>query len=523
MNRPSQALGLCAIALGLFALTQVSREAAPVVNAAPLDQLEGALSHAVPTGSELTEPRGVADPSRHAADRAIVDRSVPEPTRALPAAAQAPWADIVGELRILAEEPKSFHKSALRHIDALEATARRANEAGTPESHVGPSSLALHDTLLTDVVKNTDESPLVRGAVLMAISNALPEFTFRMTLDDWFAVEATPMELLRTGAIAAARRGGASSCSLPISLSELGRLQTLSKADLPGIYPVELHSLVGPYEAAMLEEWLDKPDPRRELFRITDQPSADPSDPLAFGEYFVTAEVLFTLWGHRSLEDPHIEARVLREATLAMAGAESGSVLYFRPASLIVYSLALCNERMFDLASTLGASPDRLLSSMATQMESLAGRGPLGVAVMAKIESLRYETEKRFDLVSALADVGKRMSALTDGEAHLASDACRYLDGVVQDTVVHEMARATALTAIRDSGSWSHIRGSASAALYTDSPDVVAAVAVVTLREAARDQPLLRAEVLEILREAKSKVTKPWLLADLDVFIAELS
>lgn len=397
-------------------------------------------------------------------------RIAPEALLEKAGAPSAVW-ELIARLETHAEEPASFHELALPVIAQLGAAC--TEDEGAPE-------------VLAQVVANEERSDLVRGAVLLGVAAELTQPEFDTTFFGWFGViEASP-ELLRAAAIASALRGEKSYCSLPLDLGFLGQLQT-AEAPLPNIYPLRIERLPSAPHLDVLRGWIEAA-----------ALAASEVEPTAIGDFFVTAEVLFAVWGQAALQVAEIEAVVLAEAFKTEGQRATENTMYLRVANFLVHSLAPCNDRMFDLSVQMAESEDPV-TAMLSQAMSEHMAGGLGIALIAKIESVRYATEAGSSaaLSTYLIEVGEGLASIADpGELELAVN---YLDAIVQDPIVDETARSMGLLVLSEHAPWEALLASATGALRAGTPEELQAIALASLVERAGSDGSRRARVITLL------------------------
>ena len=495
-------------------------------------------SRPAPTLRPLRRDSTAGERSAVGTESAVVDRDPPTETGvASPSELVGDnelW-ELVAELEALAENPGSFHARALPVVDRLSEVCsarlkesdRVAGKGGVnddPLSQPAPDERAILDELVIEVVRSGERSALVRGAVLLAVSTLLDEGAFRVSFDACFRESGTPPELLRAAALAATRRGSESSCPYPLTLAKLADLPSDGSVELPGFYALRLDRIVEPYEAEVLRSWLMAGDPRRSYFVRSPDSQALALDVEDLGEFFVTCELLFAVWGQRALLDVDVEESVVHEALLEEEHKWSPSLIYFRVASFLVHALAPCSDRLSEVSERMKSSQNPDLASMAELMEGMGTAGSSS-ALAAKIEKSRYAPDAvgQGELVLALMKAGDDLELLASADPELCEEFCLYLDGIVQDPVVTESGRATALTALARSGLANAIDESSARVLRSFGPDTLAAIAIQNLMQGARTDESRRARVLEIFEEVMEGESRGWLLSDLEKCISELS
>jgi len=177
---------------------------------------------------------------------------------------------------------------------------------------------------------------------------------------------------------------------------------------------------------------------------------------------------------------------------------------------------------MFDLAVSMGKSKDPVVISMSKKMDHVSGGG-LGLALTAKIESLRYTTDPMGlgDLEDALLMGGMRLKNGGTIDADL-QQGYAYLSELILDVGVGEMSRACAVQALAMGGSWQAQLESGAKTLSSDPPDVVYGVTLMGLVNGASGNKQRSQEVVELLGEVLAHVHKASRKAELTKFIHEL-
>lgn len=524
-KRNSIVLSCCAllgIGLGLFRLA--SRGAgglAPGPAAASSDHAnpsgdDGKRAGAI--GVQVQAPERVAIPAGRQASTGGVDDRIASPVE------DEIWV-LVDQLRAMAKEPSDFHQRAYPVMKRLTAQGHRLAQepAGVDGTMAGTNGPERVEQVVAELVDTEAETDLFRGAVFVALAECLSTGAFRARFAGWLEVMPESLELVRAAAIAASCRGEDVQCSAPVTINEFAALPAHPGLVWPATYPLELRRVVAPYEASLLAEWLERPDERKERFKLDQESAASTQDPQAMVDYLAAVETVYAIWGYRALVDPLIEDQVLARASLDGGQWPADSMVYFRASSLIVYSLAACNDRMFDLVVRLASSEHALLAGMAQSMSRLVAGG-LGMGLISKIEAKRYtnDTVEVVELALLIDDIGQRMPALIASGSEALGDACRYLDGIVQDAGVADYIRATALSTISKSESWEHLSQSTAQALAGNSPEMTAGIAAASLVQYARAHPEVKAKALQIFVQAQNQATQDWLRDDIQTFIAEL-
>lgn len=427
--------------------TAATLEPATLVRAEPAAQRAAVLRVAAEGGDRIPEVGSIADES---------EREL--------------WA-LIAQLEELAKAPDSFHELALPVIAELDQVCA---EAGTAQD------------VLEQVVTSEERSELVRGAALLGISTRLRPEDFDATFLNWFGVNAAPTELLRAAAIASALRGERSYCSLPLDLEFLGQLQAAgdtAELPLPRVYPLRIERIPNAVHLDVLGGWVD-----------TAAAEVSAIEPAAIGDFFVTAELVFAIWGHAALQASSVESVVLGEAFKDEEQRASSNLMYLRVANFLVHSLAPCNDRMFDLSVQMAESEDPVVAMLSKAMsEHMAGG--IGIALMAKIESVRYSTEvaSSATLSSYLIEVGEGLASIAD--PYQLEQATSYLDAIIQDPIVDGTARAMGLLVLSDHAPWEALFTSAAGALQPGAPAELSAIALTSLVERAGSDHARRARV----------------------------
>lgn len=428
-------------------------------------------------------------------------------------------AGILARLYELARDPTTYHRRALPVIDELSRTCE-----GRLAADMDSGRPTVLDELMVSVVKEPGAPTLVRGAVFLALAAHLSESAFSETFVDWtFGDPGMPLELLRTAALAATRRGAPAPCRSPLSLERLAQLPVSEGTPMPGIYPLLLDRIAPTYACVALRRWLDADDSLRHWFRPSSDPPPADLDLSAAADYLVTVEVLICVWGHQSLVDSVIESAVVAEALMEGADQPDATFERVRAAQFVVHSLALCSSIFYDAGSRAASSGDRAVSGLARTMQRMAVGG-IGNALVERIEGLRYSqgASDVGKLVLILRDVGENLGRADQGalEHQMALD---YLEWLAADPGVDERARATALTAIVRSGAWEDVQRATKAALLRRDGETLGAVALTSLAAEAEKSPEQRAEVVALLREVLEKGVSSGLRSSVDQYLIELA
>jgi hypothetical protein len=427
-------------------------------------------------------------------------------------------AGILARLRALAKDPSTYHRQALPLIDELSRAC-----ADEPAQDSNPSPPPAHEELLVSVVEEPSESALVRGAVFLALATRLSESEFWRTFENWTLGDPeVPLELVRTAALAASRRGTPSPCNAELSLKRLAALPISGSTPMPGFYLLALDRIAPAGACVSLRQWLDTDDPRRRLFRPSTAPPPADLDLSAAADYFVTVEVLFCVWGQQSLVDSEVESAVVAEALIDGAGQQDGTFERVRAALFLIYSLSSCSARFDNAGTRAAASREKAVAGLATVMQRMAVGG-IGNALVEEIENLRYSHASKDvgKLVLILSDVGQNLGSA--GQAAKEHEtALDYLEWLAADPYVDGRARSMALTAIVKSGSWEVVRRATRAALLQLDDDTLGAVALTSLVTESGKSPERRAEVVLLLREIHEKGVSPGLLSSMDAYLMEL-
>jgi hypothetical protein len=307
-------------------------------------------------------------------------------------------------------------------------------------------------------------------------------------------------------------------------MKQLAALPLQGDRDLPGFYPIALDRVASDAACDLIRQWLDAADPRKELFRLsTTAPPAD-LDLAAAGDYFVTVEVLYCVWGGQCLVKPAIAQAVLQEALLEGPNLQDRNLVCVRAANFLVASLAMCTDTFFEAAGRIGMSTNPIVSSLAHDLDGLVSEG-LGIATMARIESLRYsaDPQEKVDLILTLTTVGNNLARMERQDAQQRGMALDYLAGLVEDVGVAEDARASALTAIARDGAWSSIERAATLGLKRDGPLLLSAIALSTLMANVRANPGHSSDALQLLQNFSDQGLPPQTQQAVDKYIAELT
>lgn len=449
--------------------------------------------------------------------------------------------DLVAQLEQLSRSPETFHSLALPVIEQLTDVcaddARSENAAISERAYANrpvvngadPRTLVdrrpIASTLLGDVVGSSTRSPLVRGAVFLALATELSEAEFWDNFDLWLAGDAsTPLELVRAAALASTRRGTPTPCEDPLSLKQLAALPTRGGVTLPGFYTLTLTELAPEHAHAAIRAWLDAPDPRRALFQRNARAPSQDDDMQSVAEYFTTSEILFCIFGHHALLQPSVERRVLHEALLLEEPGKDHSLVCFRAASFVVHALSMCNDTLLAAAGRAESSSDAMVSSLARLMGETAVGG-LNDGLVGRIERLRYSAElsDEADLVLLLMELGESFGDVYPENSERRTFAMEYLEGLTLDSAVVETARASALTAMLASATWEELGGISRSVLTRGDTALLNSIALNALLKHARTQADHRVAVVELLRQLAGEVRGLEARSSIEGFLAELS
>jgi len=513
MSLPSPARPLVLFALAALLVVAFLRwnAGAPTSPGVPEEPRRAAASRS--SGEESSISPGEAGAVRLPATGARARPSQPG-TDPGPGEGAAVW-DLVAQLERLAQDPPTFHARALPVIERLTDACPTA-----PATGMAP----LAERLVDEVVRAAERAPLVRGAVLLALSPRVSASTFRGVFDEWFlSSPEPPLELLRAASIAAAMRGEEAGCEGGISLAELAALGDSDSLPRPGWYPVRLTRLLEPYEAEGLRRWLFGPDARRDALRFSPE-AAERELPPEQGEYVAACELLFALWGQRALVDAQVLAVVLREASLSAETLVDRPVVYLRAASFLLRSLAPCDARLRAAADGMAASEEELRRGLAEMVAGGIGGGLLSPAEIEQIASLRASPDEDagLDLMLFLGDLAERYEAM-EGEDRegLARDALVLAD-IALDPTLDEDARMSAIVAIRASGSWPALKRVTADLWRHGTSGTVMLLALETLSGEALESASKRAEAITMLEGFLAEATPGVLRRKLEGYLALL-
>ncbi len=523
MNKGYLRLGLVVLGLGLGFIAwngwwRATSSAPDALVGEPLcapqpDADSVALPSAASGGSRRLPPDALEAGSGAASDSVAGTEPDPEPDLALDPEL-GPW-ELVDELRTLARDPESFHARALPLVDRLSELCS-AGQDPPPDQVVGSASLA--ELLSSGVVQAEQEPALVRGAVYLAIAPSLSGPAFREIFDAWFLGSPDiPLELLRTAALAATRRGEPTACDHPLSLAKLARTQLSgSTPGVPRFFALTVDAMAPEYECGTLRGWLTAPDPRQTLLQPSPTPPADDdadddavrADRVAAADYFVTAELLFVVWGHGALHDRYVEKLVVDTALPSSIDFEPGigpdrsSALHLRAAHFLVHSLSACNTGFAEAALRIASSDDPILAGVGGMMRRLVAGGSAAQQI-ARLESRRYATGPmaRTAMIAELFEVQDQLAEVRGSSSPDRELTILYLDDLVQDVSLSREVRSVALSVVAGQGSWSMLKSSAEKVLRNDSDPAMLALAVGGLVRAAKQSPERSAEAVQLLAE----------------------
>lgn len=495
---------------------------------------EKAVSHATSTATPASatpeSPAGLAaldsPGQRHAVSGTPETRTElahsAEPTNTVEARQSSP-ADLIAQLEVLAKTPQTFHAKALPLIERLTEACSEGIESDA--AGVAGRGHTMVQDLLQTLVLDPSDTVLVRGAVFLALTPKLSESEFWSVFDAWFSGDRSiPLELLRTAALASTRLGSPAPCKYPLPLEQLAKLPTSTGSALPGFYALALDRIAPDRACDAIRLWLDSGDPRRALFQVSTSPPGADVDLKEAGDYFVTSEILFCVWGHQALRNPTVEHVVIQEALAENEGKPGSSLVCVRAANFLVYALAMCDSAFFEIAAKMGSAKNPVAAAMARTMESLALDG-LGVGLVARIETLRYSTAPKdeADLMRILKKVGDSLGQATKVGAEPHMMTLDYLGGLVKDTAVAETARATAFSSLAKGGAWSATKDAAHSLLSRNNDLLLTALALNSLMDNARKEPARRTEVLAILNQFAAQGPPPKLRPSVETYLAELA
>lgn len=485
--------GLVLVLAGLV----VGLSSSDAASGASQPQAVRSMGEASRNRADLTAPLGAAP--RMTESRApeegvsgvVVAEELDEPVEIEPPVDLARAWELVEELRVMSRDPKGFHARALPL--ALELSDVCVEDAGV--SHV--------DELTLKVVNSTQESALVRGAVLLGIAGRMEIDAFHAVFDEWFDAGESPGELLRAAALAATRIGGLAPCSYPLGLSQLGSPKTLVPLDVPGVYPLRMTHLVGAYESGVLRNWLDASGDVADGYRKDSLEQASKEELEAFLNHMVTSETIFAVWGHRALLEPEIERAVIRKALPSAQEIEQQDVLHLRVAGFLVHALSLCSEPFRAAADDMANSPHSLLVALAESFEEV-GPGAMAFAYIEELEALRYSSARsdRTRLRQTLLDSDERLreaKSMDPEEFQLLSE---YFQGLSQDDTLKDLDRCLAARALISEGSWEDVLANARDILFANSPVDLAFMVIQSLIDGVVANPGRRPGALEVLETA---------------------
>lgn len=406
--------------------------------------------------------------------------------------ARAAW-ELVARLEALARAPRTFHAEALPVVELLGAVcareeARAADVAGE---------------LRRLVVDDDGHAALVRGAVLLALAPVQPESATWGTISEWLSgAPHVPLELVRTAALTASRVGEPSPCGDPLPLAKLADLPTLDAIELPRFYPLALDRIASGRVCDALRRWLDLDDPRKRRFRLTAAPPDGGAELADLADYAVTCEVVYGVWGHRSLIDTQIERAVLGDARSSLADLLERDLVHLRAAHFLVLALARCNAAFMDAAVALTADSGGPELSFAEDLRGLLAE-ELGPVTIERLERLRY-SERPIDdaeLTLALADLRDGFERAETHDVEQRAVLLDYLCGLVADSGLSWTVRLGAVEAVASGGSWEAMRVAAAAAFQPGAPLILSQMTLPHLRAAAGSSPERRAEAVVLLQQ----------------------
>ncbi len=414
--------------------------------------------------------------------------------------------DLIAELERIAVQEEEFHHLAL-------PVMRELTRACAAEE--------LSAEIMETVVYAADQNVLVRGAALVSVATLLPQPAFELGLLGWFGSERTPLELLRAAAIAAALRGEDSRCGLPLDLAFLCELQRKGDAGelrMPRIFPLRLERTVNQAHGDVLRRWLLTAEARATALYTAE---AGPDMPQV-AELLVTAELLYSVWGHAALNDFEIEAVVLEDAFKPEEKRGDDGLFYLRASNFLVHSLAPCNDRFFELVTKMAEMEDGILDSFATAMEGHLSNG-LSVSLLAKIESVRYSIEgvDYIVLCEHLMTVGDGLASITDPEE--LERAFAYVEDIVQDEMVHQSARSTAIMTLEEHAPWEVLVRAVADVIQPGISSSLYAITVTSLVQEAGSDLARRSTARDLLVKARERVTEQRMSESLSAYIEQLS
>jgi len=429
--------------------------------------------------------------------------------------------ELVAQLEMLAKTPASFHAAALPLVERLtELCSRDVNDDRVDDAGRGIAQ-ELHFAIVLDPTETT----LVRGAIFLSLATLLSEADFWSTFDAWYSGDpGFPLELIRTAALAATRIGSPSPCKHALELENLAALGKGKDSARPGFYPLTLERIAPARACAAIRRWLDSGARGRELLRAGSGSPSPSADTAAASDDFVTAEILFCVWGQQSLRSPEVELAVLQEALLQDLESPGHDRMCARAANFLVCSLAMCSKAFLGAAAEIGSSSDPVLAAMARSMQGPTGDG-LAITSVARLESLRFseDANDHSDLIVMLTRIGERFGRSHATDLEQRTVALDYLGGLVADIGVAESARACALMAIARDGSWPAIQRAANLGLRQGSHSLLSAIALDALVAHARSNPARRSEVLEMLRQYSKQGPPRQMRQAVDQCVAELT
>ncbi len=493
---------------------------------------EGRTSEAAarePQRTSAQNPRAAAELAAPGSEqRADVPAAAPQASTATPQATAAsstpadPLAEVwalVAQLESLASKPASYHDQALPVVERLTEVCRAldvSNAALTSDTDVW-------GTLLAQVVRSNERHELVRGAVALALARDLPEADFWRLFDEWLALPRDgSLELVRAAALAAALRGDEAPCHRELGLSRLAIMPS-GEMERPGVYPLSLSRVASPAAGAALRRWLQLPDSRRALFRGETPSIADAHVLAAALDYFVTAEVLYCVWGHGAVVNSAVERELVQTALCETGDSSAPDLLTLRAAHFVLRSLAECNAGLADGAYRASSSSIPIVAGLAKAMESLGGSG-LDLKLMAEIERLRHSRsgDDESDLLLLLVQANDALAVLGRSRTAGRENAIEYLLSLAEDSNVTEMGRGAAMMAVTDNATWDELLRVVRRAIGSGLAGMQSYTAISSLVDAAGDDPGRKLQALQLLEGLVSPSLDPEVLETINTALSQL-
>ena len=427
---------------------------------------------------------------------------------------EAVWS-MIEQLEQLAEDPDSFHRAAFPLM------AQLAEECSGLEERDSNAHAGIYSKLLGRVVEDDLRSPLVRGAVFLALAKDLAGEDFRATFDTWMRDPALPLELLRTAALAASARGQQSSCGTPLNLELLRQFAVDEDTHFPKVYPMKLKQVVDDYEAGIILEILADYHPELDRLEATQEVPTKPDRKTNALEAMFSREVLILALGHRSLSDNEIERFLLSTAGLKERSDGQPSV-DIRVAFFIVSSLSNCDDQFSAFMDDAMHSSNPIIAAFSSKsQDSLVG--PLSLENLAWLYTKRWSSDMMEQSLFTLdiSKLGERLALHNPEDEEYRGEFTDFLSEAALDSSEDDFVRMASVNSLRLSGDWELVIATAAELFESGAPETIQGLALSALADAARADENRRSSVVEVLKSALESASSSGNVAYIKELLAE--